>query len=90
MWLFCFFDLPVKTKPQRREATRFRNFLLSDGFNMLQFSVYIRIVRDKDGADKHIARLCRQPAHQRQRPHPGGDGAAIRPHDDPGGGKEGP
>ena len=59
MWLFCFFDLPVKTKVQRRAATRFRNFLISDGFNMIQFSVYVRICREQDGADKHVARLCR-------------------------------
>ena len=24
MWLFVFFDLPVTTKKERREATRFR------------------------------------------------------------------
>lgn len=59
MWLFCFFDLPVKTKEQRRAATRFRNFLIADGFNMIQFSVYVRICREQDGADKHVARLCR-------------------------------
>jgi CRISPR-associated protein Cas2 len=59
MWLFCFFDLPVKTKPQRRAATRFRNYLLSDGYNMLQFSVYVRIIREQDGAEKHLARMTR-------------------------------
>ena len=59
MWLFCFFDLPVKTKPQRRAATRFRNYLLSDGYNMLQYSVYVRIIREQDGADKHLARMGR-------------------------------
>ncbi|MEO5335785.1 MAG: CRISPR-associated endonuclease Cas2 [Magnetospirillum sp. WYHS-4] len=59
MWLFCFFDLPVKMKEERRAATRFRNYLLGDGFNMLQYSVYVRVVRDQDGADKHMARLTR-------------------------------
>lgn len=47
MWLFVFFDLPVKTKPERRTATRFRNFLLKDGYMMIQFSVYARIVMAK-------------------------------------------
>lgn len=59
MWLFSFFDLPVKTKPQRRAATRFRQLLIKDGFSMLQLSVYVRVVREQDGADKHIARICR-------------------------------
>lgn len=59
MWLFCLFDLPVKTKEQRRAATHFRKFLINDGFNMLQFSVYVRVCRDQDGADKHVTRLTR-------------------------------
>jgi CRISPR-associated protein Cas2 len=59
MWLFCFFDLPVKTKPERRAATQFRKMLIRDGFNMLQLSVYIRVCKDVDGADKHIARITR-------------------------------
>lgn len=59
MWLFCFFDLPVKTKAQRQVATRFRKLLLEDGFQMLQLSVYVRPCKDNDGAEKHVARLCR-------------------------------
>ena len=59
MWLFVFFDLPVGTKPERRVATRFRNFLKDDGYMMLQYSVYSRVVRGEDGAIKHIARLTR-------------------------------
>ena len=39
MRIMVFFDLPVKTKAQRREATRFRNFLLADGYHLLQYSV---------------------------------------------------
>ncbi len=39
MWLFVFFDLPVGTKTERRNATRFREFLKDNGFMMLQFSV---------------------------------------------------
>ncbi|MCK5556583.1 MAG: CRISPR-associated endonuclease Cas2 [Alphaproteobacteria bacterium] len=57
MWLFVFFDLPVKTKPERRTATRFRNFLLKDGYMMIQFSVYARICNGRDRVDKHMRRL---------------------------------
>ena len=50
MRILVFFDLPVKTKTQRREATRFRNFLLTDGYHMLQYSVYVRIAGSRDDA----------------------------------------
>lgn len=59
MWLFVLFDLPVGTKTERREATRFRNFLKDDGFMMLQYSVYARVCRGDDGAMKHVARVTR-------------------------------
>ncbi len=57
MWLFVFFDLPTKTKANRRDAARFRNFLLKDGYLMVQFSVYARICNGKDRVDKHQKRL---------------------------------
>lgn len=57
VWLFVFFDLPVGTKPERTAANRFRNFLKDDGFIMLQFSVYARICRAEDGAEKHLGRI---------------------------------
>ena len=58
MWLFCFFDLPVKTKLNRKTANQFRKLLLRDGFNMLQLSVYVRVCKDQDAVDKHVARIC--------------------------------
>ncbi|HRK98061.1 MAG TPA: CRISPR-associated endonuclease Cas2 [Alphaproteobacteria bacterium] len=60
MWLFVFFDLPVMTKPERKTATRFRNFLLKDGYMMIQFSVYARICNGADRVDKHLLRLNTQ------------------------------
>ena len=41
-WLVVAFDLPVLSPLQRKTATGFRKFLLDDGFQMMQFSVYIR------------------------------------------------
>ena len=52
-----FFDLPVKTSAQRRSASRFRNFLLSDGYYMVQYSVYARICNGAAAVSKHKARL---------------------------------
>lgn len=40
MWQIVFFDLPVKTKVERRRATSFRKSLLREGYMMLQLSVY--------------------------------------------------
>ncbi len=36
------FDLPVVDRDERRAATNFRNALLDLGFEMAQFSVYMR------------------------------------------------
>ena len=41
-WLIVTFDLPVGTKEQRKGASDFRHFLLDDGFQMVQWSVYAR------------------------------------------------
>jgi CRISPR-associated protein Cas2 len=57
MRLLVFFDLPVKTKAQRRTATRFRNFLLKDGYHMVQYSVYARVCTGTDSVGTHRDRL---------------------------------
>jgi CRISPR-associated protein Cas2 len=59
LWLFVFFDLPVGSKGERRAATRFRNFLKDDGYMMLQLSVYARVCRGEDAADKHVLRVTK-------------------------------
>ena len=58
--MLVFFDLPVQTKKQRREATAFRNFLIKDGYHMLQYSVYARVCNGNDAVTKHRARLTGQ------------------------------
>ena len=57
MRMLVFFDLPVVTKAERRAYTVFRRFLLNDGFDMIQFSVYGRILNGRDAEDKHMQRL---------------------------------
>ena len=54
-----FFDLPVSTKTDRKNYSAFRKFLINDGYDMLQFSVYSRIAQNHDDARKHIERLNR-------------------------------
>ena len=58
MRILVFFDLPVKTKAERTAATRFRNFLLADGYHMVQLSVYARICPGADAVAAHQARLA--------------------------------
>jgi CRISPR-associated protein Cas2 len=57
MRIIVFFDLPVKTKRERTAATRFRNFLLNDGYYMVQYSVYARICNGMDAVNKHKTRI---------------------------------
>ena len=58
MRILVFFDLPVKTKAERRAAAKFRNFLLTDGYHMVQLSVYARICSGTDSVAAHRARLA--------------------------------
>ena len=52
MWMMVLFDLPVGTKKERKAATRFRAFLLDQGFQMSQFSVYLRFCSGKEQAER--------------------------------------
>ena len=51
------FDLPVITEKEKKIATKFRKYLLDDGFIMMQYSVYSRICKNNDDLQKHINRL---------------------------------
>lgn len=57
MRIIVMFDLPVVTEKERKVATKFRNFLLKDGYIMMQYSVYSRICKNNDDMQKHINRL---------------------------------
>jgi CRISPR-associated protein Cas2 len=57
MRLIVFFDLPMVTKAEKRAYVQFRRFLLNDGYDMIQWSVYGRILNGKDAEGKHLSRL---------------------------------
>ena len=57
MRMLVFFDLPVTTQKNRKDASDFRKFLLRDGYHMLQYSVYARVCNGMDAVEKHRARL---------------------------------
>lgn len=57
MRVIVFFDLPVETAAQRRVYTKFRKFLISSGFLMMQESVYCKLCLNNSGVDSVIAAL---------------------------------
>ena len=59
MWMMVIFDLPVGSKSERKAATRFRKFLLDQGFSISQFSVYMRFCGGRDQADVYTKRVQR-------------------------------
>ncbi len=57
MRLLVFFDLPTLTKADKKAYTLFRRFLIQDGYDMIQWSVYGRITNGFDDMETHIKRL---------------------------------
>jgi len=57
MWLCVFFDLPVGTAKERKAATRFRLKLLDLGFEMTQYSVYLRSCAGKEQAESYERKI---------------------------------
>lgn len=57
MWVLVFFDLPVVEEHDRKVYTQFRKKLMKDGFDMFQFSIYVRHCMSHDNADTHIKRV---------------------------------
>jgi CRISPR-associated protein Cas2 len=51
MWMVVMFDLPVVEKVERKAATDFRKALLDQGFEMSQFSVYMRFCTSQAQVD---------------------------------------
>lgn len=56
MWMMVLFDLPTGTKSERKSASKFRNQLLDMGFQMAQFSVYVKFTSGKE----QVTTLCEQ------------------------------
>jgi CRISPR-associated protein Cas2 len=57
MWIIVMFDLPVVEKAERKAATEFRNALLNMGFEMSQFSVYMRFCSGQTQIDTYCKRV---------------------------------
>lgn len=57
MWMLVTFDLPVDTRKHRRQATKFRQFLLDQGFEMSQLSNYLRLVNGQEQFSTYARRI---------------------------------
>jgi CRISPR-associated protein Cas2 len=57
MWVLVFFDLPTETKKEKKAYTDFRKRLVTDGFSMFQFSIYLRHCPSRENAEVHIRRV---------------------------------
>jgi len=57
MWVLVLFDLPTETKRDRKNYADFRKKVLADGFQMFQFSMYIRHCSSKENAEVHQKRV---------------------------------
>lgn len=60
MWVLVMFDLPVGTAKERKSATDFRNYLLDEGFEMCQFSVYLRHLPSREKAQALAKRVVKR------------------------------
>ncbi len=54
LYILIMFDLPTKSKKDRKKYTKFRQQMLDDGFTMIQYSIYIRICKSNYSANAHI------------------------------------
>ncbi|MBX2931221.1 MAG: CRISPR-associated endonuclease Cas2 [Chitinophagaceae bacterium] len=57
MCILIFFDLPTETKKERKAYTDFRKKIMADGFQMFQFSIYLRHCPSMENAEVHIKRV---------------------------------
>ena len=59
MRLILFFDLPMTNKKDVRRYTKFRKYLISNGYIMMQFSVYCKIFANREALVNHVVILKR-------------------------------
>ena len=57
MRILVMFDLPVVSSHDRREYTKFRKYLIKNGFFMVQESVYCKLTQNTVAADAMIENL---------------------------------
>lgn len=59
MRIILFFDLPMISEAEVRRYTRFRKYLLGNGYIMMQYSIYSKIFPNRDTVKWHQQELER-------------------------------
>ncbi len=59
MKMLCMFDLPVETSAEQRAYRKFRKDIISEGFVMMQYSVYVRTCPNREFAHQLEKRLSK-------------------------------
>ena len=59
MRVVIFFDLPTICDSDKKEYQKFRNALLKNGFDMIQYSVYSKICTNKQSADLCVSNISK-------------------------------
>ena len=59
MRLILMFDLPTTSKKEIKVYTKFRKYLIENGYIMMQYSVYCKIFANREAATQHIKILKR-------------------------------
>lgn len=57
MWVLVFFDFPMDSNEQKRNYVGFRNLLLREGFEQIQYSVYACFCLTKSKSEYLTKRL---------------------------------
>ncbi|WP_196808600.1 CRISPR-associated endonuclease Cas2 [Butyrivibrio sp. AC2005] len=57
MKMLCMFDLPVETSEEQRAYRKFRKDIMSEGFIMIQYSVYVRTCPNREFANQLEKRI---------------------------------
>lgn len=66
MRLMIFFDLPMTSKNEVRIYSKFRKWLIENGYIMMQYSIYCKIFANRDACVNHITILKRYVPKQGQ------------------------
>lgn len=59
MRILLMYDLPVITDREKKVYREFRKFLIKNGFQMMQYSIYVKIVANVDSANFVIDKIKR-------------------------------
>ena len=55
MRILIMVDVPTQTNKEKKEYRLFRKYLIKNGFDMIQYSIYSKLVSDNNAAKREVA-----------------------------------